>query len=630
MAQQLRNLQIFRNGDLLTGSIAEVKELINGAFTGGKIVLNDGEPISIRYQEDESSEIKSLFGVAYVPKEGTPSILWNESGITIDTNPKESDYVTLKNDVDNSGNYTLTVAAKTISVNDATAADGETPAVDGLATALDVKNYVTEQIENINIPTVPEYTIQPLETATEGYLKSYQLFKGTNPVENAVIDIPKDYLVKSASIITVTEENKPQEDLIVGETYIDFVINTKDNDGSVEHLYINVTDLVDVYTQGNGISIDENNTISVKIAEDEQYITVDENGIYTTEALKTAIESAGETYTKGDDIDITDDNKINVSLSNAITPNTTVGFVNANTTIEAGSSLEDILRKILVKEVLATSVNPTNSLSLPSDVALKREVGTSLGTITLRPSYTDGYYKSSDTAVYTNAQFNTNNGTTNGKLNAGCEKGNVTYYKGTSEISDAVIETDGFQYVDNTKVTTNTIYSFKIETAYGASTINECKTSSGATQSISIQSGTTPPSSPVTVSFYHKTYVSSITGLVWDAANGYLVKDGVEYVPETTLKDTMSTSGEFLTTTEQYTNQTFEIPAQSSLCVIVPQGVEFSVYSTSDSSKLTDLFTNFKKYQTTNTLGVSYDIYISYNNGTASSYVTSLTYTSIK
>lgn len=274
MEQSLRKLQIFRNGELLTGSVAYVKGLINTAFTEGKIVLNDGEPISIRYREDDkSSEIKSLFGVAYINGDNK-SILWNDSGITIDTNPKNGDFVTLNYVVDDSGKYTLTVAATTISVKDATAADEEgNPVVNGLATALDVKNYVDEQINGI-----PEYTIQSVEI--DGYLKSYQLFKGETGV-GEVINIPKDYLVKSATLNIVTEENKPQNGFKVGDKYIDFVINTKDSESSDgEHLYINVTDLVDVYTEGNGISID-GNQISVKIKSGEQYIAVDENGIHT-------------------------------------------------------------------------------------------------------------------------------------------------------------------------------------------------------------------------------------------------------------------------------------------------------------------------------------------------------------
>ena len=449
MVQSLRNLQIFRNGELLTGSVAVVKGLINDAFTDGTIVLKDGEPISIRYKEtNESTEIKSLFGVAYIPENGTPSILWNESGITIDTNPQDNAYVTLNYDVDASGNYTLTVGTQIAESIEKADTDNN-----GLVTAVQVKGAIETAVNGIVIPELPEYTITPLDDTDEGYLKTYQLFKGGEAVEGSKINIPKDYLVKEASIKTVETENVPEEGYKVGDKYFDFVINTKDATTEDQHLYINAKDLVDTYVAGDDISITENNTI-------------------------------------------------NVSLSNAITPNTTVGFVSPSNPIPAGASLEEVLRKILVKEVLATKVSPTNSLTVSG--AAEREVGTALGTITLTPSYTDGYYKSSDTTVYTNAQFNTNNNTTNGRLNAGCQSGNVTYYKGTATITDQVSETDGFQYVDNTTTTKNTTYSFQITTAYEASTVNECKTSSGAVQEISIDGGTTGKSDEKTVKFYHK------------------------------------------------------------------------------------------------------------------------------
>ena len=274
MEQSLRKLQIFRNGELLTGSVAEVKNRINQAL-GKDIVLKDGEPISIRYKEPESNDIKSLFGVAYVPENGTPSILWTPNPSDLET--AGDDYVTLNYVVDESGNYTLTVGANTKSIKNASEDSN------GLATALDVKSYVEEQVNGI-----PEYTIRETTTNPTEHLKSYQLFKGDTPVEGSVIDIPKDYLVKSASVETVNDSDKAEngkfynnEDFKVGDKYIDFIINTKDSESSGgEHLYINVTDLVDVYTEGNGISID-GNQISVKITENEQYIAVDENGIHT-------------------------------------------------------------------------------------------------------------------------------------------------------------------------------------------------------------------------------------------------------------------------------------------------------------------------------------------------------------
>lgn len=123
----------------------------------------------------------------------------------------------------------------------------------------------------VTIPevTVPEYTIKKLTTATSGYLASYQLEKdGVKAGE--VINIPKDYLVKSAEIKTSTGTGDPSE-LPEGTKYIDFVINTHDTvtgTGTESHIYLDVQSLVDVYTPGNGIEISEANAISAKVVAD--------------------------------------------------------------------------------------------------------------------------------------------------------------------------------------------------------------------------------------------------------------------------------------------------------------------------------------------------------------------------
>lgn len=120
----------------------------------------------------------------------------------------------------------------------------------------------------VTIPevTIPEYTIKKLATATSGYLASYQLEKdGVKAGE--VINIPKDYLVKSAEIKTSTGESDPSK-LPEGSKYIDFVINTHDTatgTGTESHIYLDVQSLVDVYTAGNGIEISEANAISAKV-----------------------------------------------------------------------------------------------------------------------------------------------------------------------------------------------------------------------------------------------------------------------------------------------------------------------------------------------------------------------------
>lgn len=140
--------------------------------------------------------------------------------------------------------------------------------------AVDEAGHVTSAEE----VAIAEYSVVKLETATDGYLASYQLQKDGTPV-GATINIPKDYLVKSASVKTATADDP--SGFAEGTKYIDFVINTYDTDsgsGKESHIYLNVQDLVDVYTPGDGIEISEANAISVKVVA-ENGLSVDASGV---------------------------------------------------------------------------------------------------------------------------------------------------------------------------------------------------------------------------------------------------------------------------------------------------------------------------------------------------------------
>lgn len=158
---------------------------------------------------------------------------------------------------------------------------------------VDKAGHVTSVSEQaISEPDVPEYTVAKLETATAGYLASYQLQKDGTGV-GAVINVPKDYLVKSASVKTSTGASDPSG-FPSGTKYIDFVVNTYDtSSGSDSHIYLNVQDLVDVYTPGNGIDISDSNVISAKVVA-ANGLSVGTNGI----AMAAASESANGAMTK--------------------------------------------------------------------------------------------------------------------------------------------------------------------------------------------------------------------------------------------------------------------------------------------------------------------------------------------
>lgn len=141
---------------------------------------------------------------------------------------------------------------------------------------VDKAGHVTG-VENVAI-TNPEYSIVKDATAQDGFIATYHLTKdGTNV--GTAINIPKDYLVKSAEVKVATGSDA--SGFPAGTTYIEFVVNTYDTtsgSGTESHIYLNVETLVKTHTAGNGISISDTNVISAKVVT-ANGLSVDSNGI---------------------------------------------------------------------------------------------------------------------------------------------------------------------------------------------------------------------------------------------------------------------------------------------------------------------------------------------------------------
>lgn len=129
--------------------------------------------------------------------------------------------------------------------------------VGGTATAPTVKVAISADEGNalslaadglkVTIPevTVPEYSMKKLDAATTGMSASYQLTKDGTGI-GAVIDIPKDMMVKSGSVQTYEAGSLPAGVTEPG-TYIVLVLN----DTAETKLYINVGNLIEYVTSGS-------------------------------------------------------------------------------------------------------------------------------------------------------------------------------------------------------------------------------------------------------------------------------------------------------------------------------------------------------------------------------------------
>jgi hypothetical protein len=115
-------------------------------------------------------------------------------------------------------------------------------------------------------------------TAETGYAASYTLSVNGTPLSTK-INIPKDFLVKAATLEEVDTDDEPYEGAEVGDKYIDFVINATDASETAEHIYLPVNDLVDAYTAGNGLTLSNNEFTVAVDSSNANGLAVGANGL---------------------------------------------------------------------------------------------------------------------------------------------------------------------------------------------------------------------------------------------------------------------------------------------------------------------------------------------------------------
>ena len=100
---------------------------------------------------------------------------------------------------------------------------------------------------------VPEYSIE--KQADSGNAVAIYKLKKTVGAESSYvgdeITIPKDLVISSGSLEVVAEADVPYAGAVVGDPYLDIVLNNVDSD----HIYIPVKGLVDTYSAGDGLQL---------------------------------------------------------------------------------------------------------------------------------------------------------------------------------------------------------------------------------------------------------------------------------------------------------------------------------------------------------------------------------------
>lgn len=205
-----------------------ISDVIRTSNTTG-LIKNDGTVDTNTYLTEHQSLTN------YIQKSNTAGLVKNDG--TIDTNTYLTSHQSLANYVQKSNTSGLIK-------NDGT---------------IDTNTYLTEH-QSLDETIV---TVEKLTTAESGYLSSYVVKQNDIQVGDT-INIPKDYLVKSATMETCSVANTPVSGYAIGDKYLDFVINTKDSSATDSHIYILVSDLIDTYTADGSTLQLSNGQFSVK------------------------------------------------------------------------------------------------------------------------------------------------------------------------------------------------------------------------------------------------------------------------------------------------------------------------------------------------------------------------------
>ena len=232
------NGQIYKGETSYTDQIVVVSAL-PGTLTAGKVYVNTTDK-SVTYYDGTTSTVVIPETIGTIGDATPDTDLANVKAIKdfvaaeIAKIPAQVDY--------------------TVTITDEAAGTGE-------KTKQTIKQGKSGSEVEIGTIVVPDLKMEVKAIPNDGYLKTYQFTYGTGTTFE--VDIPKDLVIESGEIITVTD-GSPVSGLTNG-TYLKLVIVNQTNP-----IYIDVKDLCDVYTgkavtDGVSVTISSTNEISATL-----------------------------------------------------------------------------------------------------------------------------------------------------------------------------------------------------------------------------------------------------------------------------------------------------------------------------------------------------------------------------
>ena len=274
------NKNLISLGLLRNGKVYRTKELAIQGLT--QVATNDGVAKLARYL-DKNNIIRTVVGFYANAAEMEDASGGTSSYTILDVDGNAADVQELREEI----SAINLVIGKGISGTTLTAAINNVNA--RLGEGFTEENTVAKALSDLRTELVSALTISLNDagTPTSGYLKTYILSQGRNEIGR--IDIPKDLVVTSGSLVHGTwTDDTFTEDPEGPDTALKLIIANQE-----KPVYINTKDLVDYYTAGDGIDIDNtHNTIALKLdASGEPFLTVGVDGL-KLDGVQVAIDKA--------------------------------------------------------------------------------------------------------------------------------------------------------------------------------------------------------------------------------------------------------------------------------------------------------------------------------------------------
>lgn len=274
------NKNLISLGLLRNGKVYRTKELAIQGLT--QVATNDGVAKLARYL-DKNNIIRTVVGFYANAAEMEDASGGTSSYTILDVDGNAADVQELREEI----SAINLVIGKGISGTTLTAAINNVNA--RLGEGFTEENTVAKALSDLRSELVSALTIslKAARTPTSDYLKTYILSQGTNEIGR--IDIPKDLVVTSGSLVHGTwTDDTFTEDPEGPDTALKLIIANQE-----KPVYINTKDLVDYYTAGDGIDIDNtHNTIALKLdASGEPFLTVGVDGL-KLDGVQVAIDKA--------------------------------------------------------------------------------------------------------------------------------------------------------------------------------------------------------------------------------------------------------------------------------------------------------------------------------------------------